>query len=161
MWCYRRVVLTMAVLLEASAAASGVNSSVRMATPSTKSTATYLDKTAAALDSLWLNYWNEHEKYLALDAIPQHRTAAAAGIGNNRGGPLLPFWNYQESIHAFALGASLNYTEYGKKLKTMVEGQAAMNSTRQRGTGSDGWTRDYFDVRDASAGGADGVGGSI
>lgn len=48
-----------------------------------------------------------------------------------------------------------------KKLKTMVEGQAAMNSTRQRGTGSDGWTRDYFDVRDASAGGADGVGGSI
>lgn len=140
----------MAVLLEASAAASGVNSSVRMATPSTKSTATYLDKTAAALDSLWSNYWNEHEKYLAAD-----------GIGNNSGGPLLPFWNYQESIHAFALGASLNYTRYGKKMKTMVEGQAAMNSTRQRGTGSDGWTRDYFDVRDASAGGADGVGGSI
>lgn len=73
----------MAVLLEASAAASGVNSSVRMATPSTKSTATYLDKTAAALDSLWSNYWNEHEKYLALDAIPQHRTAAADGIGNS------------------------------------------------------------------------------
>lgn len=96
MWCYRRVVLTMAVLLEASAAASGVNSSVRMATPSTKSTATYLDKTAAALDSLWSNYWNEHEKYLALDAIPQHRTAAADGIGNSSGGPLLPFWNYQE-----------------------------------------------------------------
>ena len=66
--------------------------------------------------------------------------------------PLLNYWNYQEATHAMTLGASLDYAKYGPKLKSMIAGQAAMNSQRQPGTGDgpgpageDGWTRPYFD----------------
>ena len=96
-------------------------------------------RAAAAVDSLWSTFWDSQQAYLRR--------------GTSSGDNLLPYWNYQESTHAVAVSAAtLGYAKYGPLLKAMVAGQNAMDSTRQRGTGtgpgpsgSDGWTREYFD----------------
>ena len=105
---------------------------------------TPLAKATAALDALWATFWSPQAQYLLRDAGAPPAAPSA--------GDLLGFWNYQEATHAMALGASLNYEKYGPKLKAMIAGQAAMDSTRQPDTGTgpgpagtDGWTRPFFD----------------
>ena len=107
---------------------------------------TPITRATAALDSLWSTFWSTSEQYLLREVAISNGTDTADAPA------LLNYWNYQEATHAMALGASLDYAKYGPKLKSMIAGQAAMNSQRQPGTGDgpgpageDGWTRPYFD----------------
>ena len=116
---------------------------VALAAPAAPPT-TPLAKATAALDALWATFWSPQAQYLLRDAGAPPAAPSA--------GDLLGFWNYQEATHAMALGASLDYEKYGPKLKAMIAGQAAMDSTRQPDTGTgpgpagtDGWTRPFFD----------------
>ena len=82
-------------------------------------------RAAAALDSLWSTFWSPEANYLRL------HPAAAAASSKSSEPELLPYWNYQEAMHAMALGATqLDYKKYGPRLAAMVAGQTAMDSAR-------------------------------
>ena len=114
------------------------------------------DKATAALDSLWSTFWSPAPvSYLLREAPAASRSPGLPGLhvgAAAEGPPLLPFWNYQEAVAAMALGAKLDYARYGPRVQAMVAGQARMGAGRQQGTGTgpgpsgtDGWTREYFD----------------
>jgi hypothetical protein len=93
-------------------------------------------RAAAALDSLLETYWSERDVYL-MEEVPSK-------VGPVRESEL-PYWNFQESIHAVALGVKLvDPAKYQPWVKKMVAAQEAQGG-RQAGTGADGWSRDFYD----------------
>ena len=95
-----------------------------------------VSRATAALDSLLSTYWSNVNQYL-MEEPP-------AKIGPIRESEL-SYWNYQEAIHAVALGAELiDPAKYGPWVNKMVAAQQAQGG-RQAGTGADGWGRQYYD----------------
>lgn len=88
-----------------------------------------------ALDSLLSTYWAPKEHYL----LKKGRDAAQGDDD------LLPYWNYQESLHAVVLGTlRLDRDKYAPWISTFVSGQIAQGG-RQGATGKNGWTRPFVE----------------
>ena len=104
--------------------------------PAAAPTTQQLQRAFAGLDALMGTFWSRENAYLMEEA--------PARSGPQREG-LLGFWNYQESIHAMALGARLApASRYAATLQQLVSAQQAQGG-RQRGTGASGWQRQFYD----------------
>ncbi len=105
-------------------------------TATSKSSPVSSSRASATLDSLLSTYWSNLNHYM-MEEPP-------AKIGPVRESEL-SYWNYQEAIHAAALGAELiDPAKYGPWVNKLVAAQRAQGG-RQAGTGVDGWGREYYD----------------